>query len=385
MFFFPYATDAPLYHWPFTTVVIIVANVVVFVLEVRDPGLAHALSLQAGRGMYQYQWLTHAFAHLNFMHILGNMLFLWTFGLIVEGKLGWWKTLAVYLGIGLVDGAIVQFLVLSHPGQYVLGASGIIYAFMAMSLVWAPENSVKCVLVVAFRIALFDVTIKVVVGLFLALQVIILLFNHMALSSELLHVAGAIPGFCVAIWLLKTKRVDCENWDFFSVLANRHRMTEKERKAETLDELADAERQKRGAEQRSAEALQWIRDQLRDGNLKAALEVCHRMSVEQPQWVLPQADLQCLIGAMLRSRLTVEAVPLMGQFVVRFPNHATPMRFKLAQVLIHQQRPAQALKVLARVPEAGLDRPESQLLLQLRQTARELREKDPYEIADEDW
>jgi hypothetical protein len=52
---------------------------------------------------------------------------------------------------------------------------------------------------------------------------------------------------------------------------------------------------------------------------------------EQPQWVLPQAELQCLIGAMLRSRLTVEAVPLVGQFVVRFPNPATTKQTEVEQ------------------------------------------------------
>ncbi len=76
----------------------IAVNVAVFVLEMLQPGAAEFLALQTGNGLHPYQWLTNNFVHADFMHILSNMLFLWSFGLVVEGKLGWLRTLAVYLG-----------------------------------------------------------------------------------------------------------------------------------------------------------------------------------------------------------------------------------------------------------------------------------------------
>ena len=103
--FFPYGTDAPVYYWPFTTVAMIIANVLVFTLEVCDERFADALVLETGSGIHPLQWLTTNFAHAGPMHLAGNMLFLWAFGLIVEGKLGWLKTLVAYLGIGVVYGA----------------------------------------------------------------------------------------------------------------------------------------------------------------------------------------------------------------------------------------------------------------------------------------
>jgi len=382
---FPYGTDAPVYHWPFITVAMIVANVVIFVLEFLHPGLAEWLCLQTGSGLHPYQWLTSNFAHVDFVHILGNMIFLWSFGLVVEGKLGWWRTLAVYLGVGIVYGAAVQLLMLAGPESRVLGASAIVYAFMAMSLIWAPQNSLQCVLILFFRPILCEFTIATVVVFFLALQVLFLCLNQMALSTELLHMIGSLAGLGVGIWMLKTNRVDCENWDLFSVIANRRRMTEKERIAEAVNDPKYIKQQADRTKQRAEEALEWIREQLQGGNCKAALEVYRHVSVEQPKWILPKAEHYSLIAGLLKSRLTADAIPLMGQYLTRYPNHAIVMRLKLAEALLCEKRPAQAMKVLAKLPKADLDLPQRDFLLRLRKMAHKLHQANPYEIADEDW
>ena len=45
------------------------------------------------------------------------MIFLWGFGLVVEGKLGWWKYLLVYLGIGVTQCALEQTVMLGYDGE----------------------------------------------------------------------------------------------------------------------------------------------------------------------------------------------------------------------------------------------------------------------------
>jgi len=127
MFFFPYSTDAPIYYWPITTVCIIVANILVFLFELYDFEQAQWLMLEVGHGLHPVQWLTCHFMHAGFMHLIGNMISLWAFGLVIEGKLGPWKTLLVYLGIGVVHGAFVQIAMLGHEPNYCLGASAVIY------------------------------------------------------------------------------------------------------------------------------------------------------------------------------------------------------------------------------------------------------------------
>jgi len=87
----PLNTDAPLYHYPFGTIGLIVANLGCFALTGfgTDSAALEPWALQYGEGLSPVQWFSSAFAHAGVMHILGNMFFLWGFGLVVEGKLGW--------------------------------------------------------------------------------------------------------------------------------------------------------------------------------------------------------------------------------------------------------------------------------------------------------
>ncbi len=77
------------------------------------------------------------------MHLLGDMFFLWGFGLLVEGKLGWWRFLTLYLGIGVVQSIIIQAAMLGASGGGTPGSSGVIFGLMAISLVWAPKNEMS--------------------------------------------------------------------------------------------------------------------------------------------------------------------------------------------------------------------------------------------------
>jgi membrane associated rhomboid family serine protease len=107
----PIGTDAPVYHFPWMTIVLIVGNVFSFVLT-GSGSRPEGWLLQFGNGLHPVEWLAWNFLHFGFMHLLGNMFFLWAFGLVVEGKLGWWKYLLVYLGVGIVGGFVVQSIML---------------------------------------------------------------------------------------------------------------------------------------------------------------------------------------------------------------------------------------------------------------------------------
>lgn len=85
----PLRTDAPLYHGPWATIALIVINVVVQIwatatrYEHVDPYLVEYGVINP------LQWFTSIFLHLGWMHLIGNMVFLWVFGQVVEGKIGW--------------------------------------------------------------------------------------------------------------------------------------------------------------------------------------------------------------------------------------------------------------------------------------------------------
>ena len=138
----PWGTDAPIYHRPIATIGVMVANVLVFVMF--PPGRYEDWTLVLGDGLHPVQWVTNIFMHASFFQLAGNMLFLWTFGLVVEGKLGWWAFLLVYIGLGISESAGMQLLVQSKTPVHMLGSSGVIFGLLAMCLVWAPLNEVVC-------------------------------------------------------------------------------------------------------------------------------------------------------------------------------------------------------------------------------------------------
>jgi membrane associated rhomboid family serine protease len=115
----PYATDAPIYHWPYATVGLIAVNTVVGLLiwpvlwfaEGDDPRL-----ILLGLFVLQYgffnpvAWITSNYLHADPIHLVGNMVLLWAFGIIVEGKIGWWRFLLLYNAIGFFQCGLEQVL-----------------------------------------------------------------------------------------------------------------------------------------------------------------------------------------------------------------------------------------------------------------------------------
>src|ERR1700754_2437324 len=97
MYLIPYSTDAPLYHWPYATVGVIVANVLAFIglVMLSEEVLAFALSwtILVYVNFNPITWITSNYVHGGIGHLLGNMISMFVFGLIVEGKLGCWKFL----------------------------------------------------------------------------------------------------------------------------------------------------------------------------------------------------------------------------------------------------------------------------------------------------
>jgi membrane associated rhomboid family serine protease len=244
MFFLPFGTDAPVYYFPWGTIGLIVANVLVTLWSATQPDAAAGWLITYGNGLHPLQWITGNFIH-GFgggpfgiaTHLFGNMVFLWGFGLVVEGKIGWRWFVPLYLGTGFVQSGIEQGLILAlgdrmfeagriPPGS--CGASGIIFGLMAIALVWAPRNELT-ILVAGFIMRLFvftfDVTIFTFSLVFLGIQALFMLISQSWWGSEALHLLGAAVALPVGIVMLKKGWVDCENWDLFSVMAGRHLKT----------------------------------------------------------------------------------------------------------------------------------------------------------------
>ena len=198
----PYGTDAPIYHRPFATISIIAINVAMFWLtgmgEVYGSLQSeHRWLILEFNRINPLQWVTAAFMHASWAHLVGNMIFLWCFGLVVEGKLGWKKFGCLYLVLCLAKGAITQIPM---------------FVFC-----WAPENDMQCLFTWFFPFVRFiDVSIFALGLLYFALQLLPLLIGGFHMSTPMLHLLGMLVGFPVAIYMLKHNMVDCEGWDVIS-------------------------------------------------------------------------------------------------------------------------------------------------------------------------
>jgi membrane associated rhomboid family serine protease len=392
--FVPYATDAPIYHWPFATVGVIAVNVLVFLpmlgMDAEQAGQVYGPLVLHYGWIYPWQWITSNYVHAGFWHLIGNMLILWAFGLIVEGKLGWWKFLLLYNGIGIAECAIEQIVTLPLGEGASTGASSIIFGLIVIAMVWAPSNDLNCFYMFGFHAGVANVPILTYAAASLAIEGVLAAITVFAASSEtmasavtsqVLHLLGAGVGFGVAVAMLKMKLVDCENWDMFSVWKGRHFMTREQLAQEKLTSAEGIAK----LEQIRETMLTQIRTYVAAGEPGAALAVHRRAGIQFAGWKLPEPDCVQLIAALRKCQLWNDAVLCMNEYLKHYAERAPLVRLALAQTLLEQlQRPGQALKAIAKIEPATLDANKQQKLKSLYSKAIAAAEEDPYEaVTDE--
>jgi len=113
---------------------------------------------------------TSMFLHGSWMHLLGNMWFLWIFGNNIEDKLGKIKFIVFYLLCGLIA-TYAQTLVSPSSGAPQIGASGAIAGVLGAYIVLFPRARVRT-LFFFFLIFFLDVPAVVLLGLWFALQLL---------------------------------------------------------------------------------------------------------------------------------------------------------------------------------------------------------------------
>jgi membrane associated rhomboid family serine protease len=144
---------------------------------------------------------TSMFMHAGWMHLLGNMLFLWIFGDNVEDHLGRAKFLIFYLVCGIVA-TLAQVAVSAESNIPNLGASGAISGVLAGYLVLFPKGRVR----VLMRGRVVALPALVVIGLWIILQIIsgIASFTQSAQTggiAYMAHIGGFVAGLALAFLL----------------------------------------------------------------------------------------------------------------------------------------------------------------------------------------
>jgi membrane associated rhomboid family serine protease len=158
---------------PVVTMLIIAANVLVFMLEVvygEDFILRWSLvpaDIVAGRHLETI--LTSMFLHAGWEHIIGNMVFFWAFGPQIEDAMGSGRYLGFYL-LGGVAASFAQIAV--DPASTIpnLGASGAIAAVMGAFLVTYPRDQIRTVVFLGWFTRVTYIPAVVLCGLWFVSQ-----------------------------------------------------------------------------------------------------------------------------------------------------------------------------------------------------------------------
>src|SRR5712671_1311043 len=145
----PLRDDIPSATRPTVTYLIIAANVLAFLWELSGadvlPWTLVPARLTADPAANAVTVLTAMFLHGGWLHLLGNMLYLWIFGDNVEDRLGHGRFLFFYVGCGLVA-ALTQVALSPDSAVPTVGASGAIAGVLGAYLISFPRSRVVTII-----------------------------------------------------------------------------------------------------------------------------------------------------------------------------------------------------------------------------------------------
>ncbi|MGA2070480.1 MAG: rhomboid family intramembrane serine protease [Sedimentisphaerales bacterium] len=225
----PIRTNIRCYRTPYANYAIIAVNVIVFLLSYwPDERARDILRPWAEQFVFTpahpflWQFITYAFLHSGFLHIFGNMFFLYMFGNNVNDKLGHFGYTCFYLA-GAVFSAVGHTLINSNP---VMGASGAVAAVTGAYLVLFPQTLITIV-----YWFIFIGTIDVPALYFIAFKMIILdnvIIRYTANTNVAYdaHLAGYTFGIASSVFLLATGLLSSSQFDLWAMLKqwNRRRV-----------------------------------------------------------------------------------------------------------------------------------------------------------------
>ncbi len=226
---------------PYANYLLIGANIAVFLLislplvltrpDLNDPVLAEYLRVLGARGIAPTQafldrvsvydlFIFHygfrpadpslftlfgsLFLHGGWLHLAGNMLFLWIFGDNVEHRLGHFAYLLVYLVTGVVSTLFFAAFV-PDSSMPLVGASGAISGVLGCYFFWFPRNKVKVfIFLFPFIMSTFMIPARLVLGFYLLVDNLIpflLIPKGGAGVAHSAHIGGFLAGISVAFFV----------------------------------------------------------------------------------------------------------------------------------------------------------------------------------------
>ena len=144
-------------------------------------------------------YLTANFLHGGWLHLIGNMWFLWLAGFVLEDVWGRWLYSVFYL---IAGAAALQFYAWSNPGSITptLGASGAVAALMGAFLVRFPKMKIEMAWLFLFKLYRFKAAAYWLLPFWLAIEIFYgTLFGSSSGVAHWAHVGGFLFGALAAL------------------------------------------------------------------------------------------------------------------------------------------------------------------------------------------
>ncbi|MBN2104740.1 rhomboid family intramembrane serine protease [bacterium] len=216
--------------FPFITILILVVNVGLFIIQIMQGEQAQALLYRFGaipweivhfQELPDLKWefqspipniltlFTSMFLHGGLLHLIGNMLFLWIFADNVEALTGHTRFIGFYLLCGVV--AALSHIAFSPDSKIpMVGASGAISGVLGAYFLRFPRARVHLLFFFIFIVRVFKVPAPVMLGVWFLMQLLSGLGSRGETGSGVAwfaHIGGFIAGMVLILFFEKRRRV----------------------------------------------------------------------------------------------------------------------------------------------------------------------------------
>lgn len=230
---FPLYDENPTKSIPWVTLLLILVNVLVFAYELSLQSAGKLQQLFQTAALIPYEitnvaklssdvpnigilaMFTSMFMHGSWLHIIGNMWYLWIFGNNVEDTLGHAKYLLFYLLCGIVGGI---GHILSQPYSQVptIGASGAIAGVLAGYLIMFPTARIVTIVPIFIFIQIIKVPAILLIGLWFLIQIASGMGSLSTQASGgtawFAHIGGFIAGVVLVLVLSRKQSRERDNY-----------------------------------------------------------------------------------------------------------------------------------------------------------------------------
>jgi membrane associated rhomboid family serine protease len=342
---------------PYANYALIAVNVAIFLLSFfphvdpigRNPEYlrhwANQFVLDPRPGQLQlWQFVSYAFLHAGFMHIAGNMFFLYLFGNNVNDKLGHIGYLSFYLAGAVFSG--IGHILLS--GSSVLGASGAVAAVTGAYLVLFPQT-----LITVIYWFFFIGTMELPAMYFIAFKLIIwdnMIESHLAPVAIAYgaHLSGYSFGIGAMVVLLSTHIISSSNYDLWAMIK---RWNRRRRYRDVVSSGYDPytgrtktkvkEVIKSAAQQQKEEQIRQLRGEISDRmiqrNLPAAAELYIELIEQDGEQILPRQQLLDIANQLAGENKHAESAQAYEQFLSHYGTYEYAEQVELMLGIIYSR------------------------------------------------